>query len=389
VFNIENLFDARSNVGAKLEAILEEREYTKARLCKETGVSRPTLDKVLAGMITSKANYERHIQRIMDCLHLTPDMLMANGRPIKKNQLRAMRNAMRAKAEDIASFSGMSVERLMEIESGEEATLAELRDIALCLNTGTRNVLGEAFFEDQMATLNYFLPDDTESVGHGCGFWGHIGILLVGSDEYFWYPISSNTYHQVYRQLQGKGRIAIPCMNNKLLYLELSNIKQVLLLDEACDQPGFANWDSRVSCGEIPNVIFEALDDYLRYEDMDDERDSDEMSDRFYEVMKRVAEENGWDESTIYKMDGITLHYRDGKVTHTDVDWYSDSSLVDDIETHCLFDDIDDDEDGMLAYEDSGNTIIFVNMKEIAMIELPLIRVENSICDSMLEDYED
>jgi len=57
MFSHENLFDMRSNVGTKLEQLLKERNYTKAQLCKETGVSRPTINKILAGTITSKANY--------------------------------------------------------------------------------------------------------------------------------------------------------------------------------------------------------------------------------------------------------------------------------------------------------------------------------------------
>ena len=61
MFDYDALFDVRSNVGIKLEALLAERNYTKAQLCKETGVSRPTIDKVLAGTITSKANFVRHI----------------------------------------------------------------------------------------------------------------------------------------------------------------------------------------------------------------------------------------------------------------------------------------------------------------------------------------
>ena len=56
-------------------------------------------------------------------------------------------------------------------------------------------------------------------------------------------------------------------MNNKLLYVNLENIKQFLLLDEACDAPGFTNWDHKISCGEIPAVFYEALDDYFEYDD--------------------------------------------------------------------------------------------------------------------------
>ena len=56
-YDLKDLFDKRSVVGAKLEDLLVEQGFTKAGFCKECGISRPTLDKLLAGNITSKANF--------------------------------------------------------------------------------------------------------------------------------------------------------------------------------------------------------------------------------------------------------------------------------------------------------------------------------------------
>lgn len=54
MYTLEDLFDRRSPVGTRLEQILMEKKCTKAELSKKTGVSRPTIDKVLSGTITSK-----------------------------------------------------------------------------------------------------------------------------------------------------------------------------------------------------------------------------------------------------------------------------------------------------------------------------------------------
>ena len=64
-YDFADLFDKRSVVGAKLEDLLVERSFTKAAFCKECGISRPTLDKLLAGNITSMANFEKHMQKIL------------------------------------------------------------------------------------------------------------------------------------------------------------------------------------------------------------------------------------------------------------------------------------------------------------------------------------
>ena len=65
MYTLEDLFDRRSPVGTRLEQILMEKKCTKAELSKKTGVSRPTIDKVLSGTITSKKNYETHMSKIM------------------------------------------------------------------------------------------------------------------------------------------------------------------------------------------------------------------------------------------------------------------------------------------------------------------------------------
>ena len=51
---LDKLFDLRSNIGNKLELIMEDRKITKAQLCSEAGISRPTLDKMIGGEITNK-----------------------------------------------------------------------------------------------------------------------------------------------------------------------------------------------------------------------------------------------------------------------------------------------------------------------------------------------
>lgn len=386
MFDYDTLFDVRSNVGIKLEALLAERNYTKAQLCKETGVSRPTIDKVLAGTITSKANFVRHIRKILECLRITPDMLMGNRPSITRNQLHAIRKTMRVKVEDIAEFAGMPAERVLAIESGEEPRIAELRDIALFLATGTRSIMGDGIFDDQIARLDDLLFEkEEERISKGCGFWGHIGILPSGSTEYLWFPISANTREKVYRQMECMDRLIVPCMNNKLLYLNLKNVKQILLLDDACDEPGFTNWDAGVDCGEIPQVIYEALDDYLNCSEYGEERDPDLMSENFMEVMKRIADKKGWTANVIEEMQQITLRYKDGMTTCTDFEPDVDSSLVSEIERLYNFDN-DEYADNMLYYSDLNGAEIIVNMREISLIELPLIKTEDAICAGFLDE---
>ena len=65
--NSNDLFDLRVAIGNKIKNQMEQQAISKAELCRETGMSRPTLDKMLSGSITNKTNYDKHISKIMDC----------------------------------------------------------------------------------------------------------------------------------------------------------------------------------------------------------------------------------------------------------------------------------------------------------------------------------
>ena len=62
---IDALFDKRSVVGARLESLLTEREYSKSGFCKACGISKSTLDKILNGMICSKTDYKKYMRKIL------------------------------------------------------------------------------------------------------------------------------------------------------------------------------------------------------------------------------------------------------------------------------------------------------------------------------------
>lgn len=64
MYTLEDLFDRRSPVGTRLEQILMEKKCTKAELSKKTGVSRPTIDKVLKHKILF------YISKIISINHL-------------------------------------------------------------------------------------------------------------------------------------------------------------------------------------------------------------------------------------------------------------------------------------------------------------------------------
>ena len=382
MYKIEDLFDKRSVVGSKMELILKEKGYTKAELCKDIEISRPTLNKLLAGTLTSKINYEKHIEKMLKYLGITPDQLL--GKASNSNQrIRQIRNMMRIATEDVTRVTGISLKRLQQIEAGADVSLAELRDIALCLNVSVRSLLGENIFESQVASLDYFTQGNkVKETNDLSGFWGHIGVLLSNTDRYLWYPITGSVRSDIYKMIDNE-RVVVPCMNNRILYLYMPNVKEVVLLDEACGTPNFANWDPEVSEGEIPLVVYEALEDYI-YDDADKIGDEN-LSVKFKEFLKKLIIQKHGDENAIFDLvDNSTIYYADGKTRMVYIQFDKDDSISAEISCVYTFEDMDRTEH-MLFFTAEDEVVNFLNIEHISMLELPLLKVEESVADSYRE----
>ena len=377
MYEISDLFDKRSTVGSKLEQLLEERGITKAELYKRTGVSRPTIDKLLMGTLTNKTNYEKHITKILGYLNINADMLLGN---MVSNRIRVIRNLSNISFESLGDYTGISLERLKQIESGDQATLAELRDIAICLSISVRVLLGENYFAPQISTLDSFIKfcnDEEEVCGHS-GFWGHVGVLPNNSEKYMWYPITRNTRKNIYRTLDN-DRMVIPCMNNKVLLLFMQNIKDIVLLDDDCDQPGSINWDNSVSEGEIPLVVYEALEDFYYLED----EGTDCFSEKFLEALKTLIEKRGWSEGDILSLTSLaTIYYKDGKTRVVDIDFNQNENISLEITNIYEFGDSEFYEK-ILYFSDMNGMENMIISNNVSMIEVPFIKIENAICENI------
>lgn len=374
MYKIEDLFDKRSVVGAKLSKVLVEYNITKAELYKHTGVSRPTIDKLLAGSITSKKNFENHITKILSYIGISSDQLLGNV-AVVNNQTRIIRNLMKISMKEISERTGISIERLEEIENGENATLTELRDIAFCTSISVNDLMGKNFFDTQVSKLDDFINiDKSDEINAFSGFWGHVGILMSNTCEYLWYPITGKTREYIYKMIENK-RLVIPCMNNKVLYLYMPNIKELILLDEASDQPARVNWNNNVSCGEIPLVIFEALEDYMFF----DEDDTDNISEKLKKAIDEIIKENKWSDEDIEEMIHVSkIYYEDGKKRCTNVEFDDSDSIINEIIESYSYENSETFQN-IICFNDTDGSEVFINLNQISMLEFPMLKVEEAI----------
>lgn len=387
MYTISDLFDKRSIVASKLEQALEQCGYTKVRICREAGISRPTLDKILSGILTSKTNYEKHIVKILGVLSLTPDTLLGSIQN-KHIQARTIRNAMQISAEEISKPTGISRERLQEIESGAEATTAELRDIALFLSTSVRSVLGTSCFETQIAEMDMILKANNEDAAPAglSGFWGHVGILPTNTTEYLWFPITGATRKMIYKSMD-MDRIVIPCMNNKVLLLNMENIKEIILLDEACDQPDFTNWDSDVDCGGTPLAVYEAMYDFDPFYGRSVSIDI--VSQRLQASIEEYVKHKEWTEDDIHAMLYESLIYhKDGHIEQVNIHFGQEDSIPTEVAQILDFGD-SAILHRFLCYTTDDEIEVMLNMQQVSLIAMPLLKVEEAICsylEKLLED---
>ena len=212
---------------------------------------------------------------------------------------------------------------------------------------------------------------------HLSGFWGHVGILLSNTNKYLWYPITGNTREYINRNLN-KKYIVIPCMNNKVLILFMDNVKEIVLLDFDCDQPGFANWDPNVNCGEIPLVIYECLEEHSY--DLENGIDDDTMSLEMINTLKQLIENRKLTDNEIYEMTDVSMvYYADGKSRSVNINFDKDETVTNLVTQIYEFSELMADEKFIHFIDLDCEIEININMRHISMLEVPLLKLESSI----------
>lgn len=75
-YEIEILFSERKRVGMNLYELMRERGYTKISFSKAVNISRPTLNHLFEGEISSITTFEKHIEKINEVLRVQKTELM-------------------------------------------------------------------------------------------------------------------------------------------------------------------------------------------------------------------------------------------------------------------------------------------------------------------------
>lgn len=73
------LFDNRAIVGKNLLEIMKSKGYTKIAFAKKVDISRPTLNALFNGEITSQTTFGTHIEKILNALDIDKEELLLSS----------------------------------------------------------------------------------------------------------------------------------------------------------------------------------------------------------------------------------------------------------------------------------------------------------------------
>ena len=112
---------------------------------------------------------------------------------------------------------------------------------------------------------------------------------------------------------------------------------------------------------------------------MDEGSDEDVLSPQFQSFMKEFIEKKRLSEDEIYEETQISMiYYLDGCVRPVSIDFKYNESISGEIYNTYVYEDTEFADDILFCQDIAGTQIIF-NMKNVSMLELPLLSVEEAI----------
>lgn len=377
--NLRVLFDARSTVAVRLGEVIKKGGYTKSGVCADTGISRPTLDKLLHGELAHQQNFEKHMEKLLNYFRLTANELLG-GMNTNLGGNGSLRQELHIDLENLSHVSGVSIENLNKIEASEDVSLADLRDVAFCLGTSVNGVRGKGYFQTQIAdsgdsTISFSITSPSLK---RC--WGHIGLRLVGQAKFMWFPITEYT-ERMAKQLISQKFMVVECMDNSLLLIRQDAIEEINLLSKKSKRSSAMDWDSRVNMGTIPAVVYEAFEDYMSYKGKCTDPATFNLSEKMIAAMDAITAKEKLDPDDFARdLKKATIFYPNGKEQSYELDFNSlddAASLIFLIKNWYEYNNLL--ERDLLRLHCGCGMDTFINLENTAMMKLPLALVEELI----------
>ncbi|MCY6354492.1 helix-turn-helix domain-containing protein [Clostridium sp. ZS2-4] len=70
------IYDNRLKIGENLLKLIKDNRYTKSSFSKLTGISRPTIDKLIKGEIDNNTTLKNHVDKILTTFNISLEELI-------------------------------------------------------------------------------------------------------------------------------------------------------------------------------------------------------------------------------------------------------------------------------------------------------------------------
>lgn len=279
---------------------------------------------------------------------------------------------------DLAGMLDTTQQTIARWESDQvEPSLAALRDLAVLFGTTVDALVGKPSGTLGVGGTPIWDPDLDDSEQ---GFWGHVGVLLPGTKESQWFPVTQGEVNKLGNALRRQTRAGwmnVATLNNRALLINTAAVKKITLLndnEDSLESDPVKGWD--VHAGEyLPAELYSVLAlEWLggAFED--------EASDKLLAIARDVVRKNKWTPEEMFDVFSATkVHRIDGSAEILAADGESLAEAW--LETELAFDE-EDDEPWALANlhfdcQDVGGSV-FVSRAQVAMIDMPLHLVRES-----------
>lgn len=388
MYEIGNLFAQKTVVGYRLQKVIGERSLTKQAVCTGAGISRPTLDKILSGSASNETTFAKQIEKLLNYFSFTVDELMGSI----KNPYVNMQTIMEYTNMDMKTLSkqsGIPVEELAKIQGGEDVPLIEVREVAAHLGIGVHGLLGTNYFQTMVATADPYCYTENElTIQTPGGFWGHIGFNLKCLSRRLWFPITRFTRAQIYQNIT-EPYLAVPCMDNSLLIINSKSIKDLTILDDACDEPVGADWDDKISCGEIPGVFYDAFQDYADMKATGGVPKDWNFSEQLAAYMDRIVAKYHLDvDAFSNQLTQATVIFEDGSIQTYNLNTEAGMSDLTFMATS-IYEAGEPLDGSFVAFQDDQEMEVMINLENVSMVKLPLAVMEDAIAREQAEVIAD
>ncbi len=375
------LYSEKEHAGKRMEEIFSERGLTKIQVCKDTGISRPTLDKFIEGNIRNEKNFYKYLKILFQYLDISSEQEFKGWYKTEELQKKEYNPSDISYASEV---TGISEEHIQEILQGADATREELQELALCFRTSTKGVQNKHYFEnvENVPRCN-IIGAEYEN-----GIWGYIEIQPARRKDKLIYPITELTKDSVKWQLNQEF-LVVPCLNNRLLLINRKHLKYIKLYTvghgkdkgisrhEETSIRKFLN--ERIqnfsSFEEAPLVVYEV---YKRYGNVTNEKtNKDDLTKLEKEIFGLLRKEY-IRESYIKSQTSLTeIYYDDGAWDTIVIDFNERENLTTNIKRvqEWIQPQVEDE----LYMDGEAGEYISYNTERIAIMDIPLLQVEDAL----------